>query len=271
MMVDEVKKRIVEQVASGKGFFKSQQVGDEDLTFEEKQAIACHLLDTNIPLFMQRYWKDIQVEDLSFFSSRADNYEVKFYMKEIQKYQNSKKKKVCIRNRRYEALKKMVNEGTYFSDAEMKKRNPFLYDQLIGRHMTEEEKRAAYKAQSAEDSFSSFLLNQMERNQENRLFQKQQDEDEAAFEEEDDDSEEEEYEASNKCHPVTQEEKSLLRSEFTNIMYESFLEGKDQGFDYSTVDENVEYDSVRQRDLDEEEKYFDEDTSDSIDEMESTN
>lgn len=32
--------------------------------------------------------------------------------------------------------------------------------------------------------------------------------------------------------PVTPDEKSRLRSEFTNMMYESFIAGEDKEFDY---------------------------------------
>lgn len=48
---------------------------------------------------------------------------------------------VKVRNRRFEALKKLVSEGSYFSEYEMKKRNPLLYEQLIGKFLTEEEEK----------------------------------------------------------------------------------------------------------------------------------
>lgn len=47
---------------------------------------------------------------------------------------------VQIKNRRFEALKKLITEGSYFSEEEMRKRNPLLYEQLIGQFLTEEEK-----------------------------------------------------------------------------------------------------------------------------------
>ncbi|XP_054716866.1 coiled-coil domain-containing protein 97-like isoform X2 [Uloborus diversus] len=112
--------------------------------------------------------------------------------------------------------------------------------------------------------FATFLMDQMERNVENQLYKDQKEEDEAIIEEEDDDTEEEseledDVPAPSQQSTITDEERALLRAEFTNIMYENFLAGKDAGFDYSSVDDNVEYDSVQQRDIDEEEKYFDDD------------
>lgn len=40
-------------------------------------------------------------------------------------------------------------------------------------------------------------------------------------------------------------------------MYQSFLDGKDEFFDYGTVDDNAEYDSLDTLGRDEEENYFD--------------
>lgn len=267
--MSDMKDRLLDSVAKSDGFFKSQQVGEVDLTFFEKREIASNLLMKNMPLFLQRYWKFIELEDVPYFHDYRSIYEVNFYVSEIVKSHNSKISKIRIKNRRYEALMKMVDEGSYFSDAEMKKRSPFLYDQMIGQHLTESERIAAYKQEHPDENFSAFLMSQIEKNEENCLFDKQKNEDEAIVEEEDDDSSSEEESELEDDEPVkkvvTGEERKLLRSEFTNIMYESFLDGKDTDFDYSSVDNNVEFDSVLQRDIDEQEKYFDEESSYSSD------
>ena len=145
--LDFMKNNILDSVARSDGFFKSQQVGESDLTFSEKRDIASNLLVKSLPLFLQRYWKFIKIEDVPYFEEYKSNYEVNFYVNEIIKLHSARTNKVQIKNRRYEALKRMVDEGSYFSDAEMKKRNPFLYDQMIGQHLTEKERIAAYKEQ----------------------------------------------------------------------------------------------------------------------------
>uniref|UniRef100_A0A2L2YN52 Coiled-coil domain-containing protein 97 n=1 Tax=Parasteatoda tepidariorum TaxID=114398 RepID=A0A2L2YN52_PARTP len=255
-----MKERILDCVAHSNGFFKSQQIGDSDLTFAEKREIASDVLHHNMPLFLQRYWKYVNVEDIDYFNSYQD-YEAKFYIQEILRNNNVRSSKARIRNRRYEALKKLVDESSYFSDAEMKKRNPFLYEQLIGQYLTENERIKEYRKLHENDRFSNFLMGQFERNVENRLYDEQKEEDDAE-EEDDDDTEESENESELEddvppTRNVTKQEQSLLRREFTNIMYEHFLAGKDQEFDYSSVDNNDDYDSVDQRNIDEEEKYFD--------------
>lgn len=42
---------------------------------------------------------------------------------------------------RYMALQKLIEEDSYFSEVEMMKRNPLLYDQLIGQYLSEKEKK----------------------------------------------------------------------------------------------------------------------------------
>lgn len=145
-----MKDSILDSVAKSQGFFKSQQFGEKDLTLDEKRDIAEDLLSKNIPLFLQRYWKFIKLEDTAYFDS-LDNYEVNFYMAEIRKFRDPRKNKNSIKNRRFGALRKMIKDGEYFSDEEMKARNPFMFDQFIGQHLSESERIAAYKSQHTDE------------------------------------------------------------------------------------------------------------------------
>lgn len=267
----DIRNSILDRVASSNAFFKSQQLNEKDLTFDDKRKIAETLLETDVPTFLQRYWNFLDVSDVVYFEPHRHDYQVNFYLSEIMKLQDNKTRKVRVKNRRYEALRSLMSQGSYFSESEMKKRNPLLYEQLVGQYLSESE-RAAISRQDMdyEDSFANFLLRCIEKSQENYLLKQQQDEDDAVIEEQDDDESEsdaEEADTGNKRPQPTDEEKEMMRNEFRNIMYENFLAGKDLDFDYSTVDNNVEYDSLAQREIDEEEKYFDEDSSDTADNL----
>ncbi|XP_071627808.1 uncharacterized protein [Temnothorax longispinosus] len=63
---------------------------------------------------------------------------------------------------------------------------------------------------------------------------------------------------------ISNQEIKLLRQEFVTNMYQSFLDGKDKDFDYSTVDDNEAYDNVELRNQDEEEKYFDSEAPETV-------
>lgn len=72
---------------------------------------------------------------------------------------------------------------------------------------------------------------------------------------------------------ITATERDLLRQEFMGIMYEHFLSGKDEDFDYSTVDDNTQFDDLQQINRDKEDEYFaetDEESEYSLDKTSTT-
>lgn len=51
----------------------------------------------------------------------------------------------------------------------------------------------------------------------------------------------------------------MLHEEFLSAMQDKFMRGEEEEFDYSTVDTNDEYEDLKIRERDEEERYFDDD------------
>lgn len=49
----------------------------------------------------------------------------------------------------------------------------------------------------------------------------------------------------------------MLHEEFLSVMQDRFMRGEEPEFDYSTVDANTEFDDLKIRERDEEERYFD--------------
>lgn len=60
-----------------------------------------------------------------------------------------------------------------------------------------------------------------------------------------------------KVTKITPEEQILLKEEFITTMYNSFLDGKDEDFEYESIDNNTSYDNIEEIENNEEEKYFD--------------
>ncbi|KAL5008179.1 hypothetical protein ScPMuIL_013760 [Solemya velum] len=264
---DSRKHQMLNRIAKSDAHFKHQQRGEPDLTYQEKYHIAEDILGQKASLFLSRFGKNLQVEDLEYFEKNSDSYEVNFYLREIMKQKDSLFCKNRIKNRRYEALKQMISEGTYFSEEEMKYRDPFLYEQMIGKYMKEEE--IADKIDKTDLRLSTILMSHMQQQEENVLYYQQRSKEESQQEEEEDSGEEEEMEehgpADKKVQNVTDERREELRGEFLRIMQERFLSGGDQDFDYSRIDENADYDDLDELDKDEEEKYFDEDDDRDLD------
>lgn len=266
---------ILNRVASSSAHFVSQQLGEPDLTFLQKKEIALNILDKKPELFLYRFGKFMMKEDLEYFNQYKDNnYEVNYYMTQLEKTLDETKNKVKIKNRRYEALQRLMKRGEYFSDSEMKKRNPLMFEQMIGKYMTEEEKEKLDQIDYADLRLTTILMDHIERDQTSSLRRKQQQEEDALFQESEDDDEDEDDDDDlivngqfdfNKWkqkqgalpvdQPITDEERQMLRDEFVHSMHQNFLLGKDEEFDYCTVDDNEDYDPWDP--YQDEENYFD--------------
>ena len=127
-----VRIKMLARVAVSDAHFKHQQRGDPDLTMEDKIEVAQKILDENKVTFLSRFSNYIEVEDLEYFKDFRNIYEIDFYCKQVEKSKSESYHRNRVKNRRYEAMKKLTSEGEYFSEEEMKFREPYLYDQMIG-------------------------------------------------------------------------------------------------------------------------------------------
>ncbi|XP_070578147.1 coiled-coil domain-containing protein 97-like [Ptychodera flava] len=281
---------MIKRIANSNARIKNQQRGEPDLTEEEKINILRDLLHRKPAVFLERFGSFLESQDMQVFDNLKSDYEIDFYLKEIQKQLDRKKNLTKVRNRRYEAMKKLMDDGTYFSEDAMQERDPLMYEQYVGQYLTAEEKEQRHKKiDQADLRFSTILMDFMDRKAVEELLQRQKKAEDDAMEEEeeedseseddeddmvtdktqvksrdldsDDDAEDEEEQGATASTyqpvPATDEEKSMLRHEFMRNMQLRFIQGQDRDFDYGSVDTNVEYDSLDIREHDEEESYFD--------------
>ncbi|CAG9762227.1 unnamed protein product [Ceutorhynchus assimilis] len=278
-------------VANSDIIFKSQQRGDSELNASEKTVIALNTFNENKTSFLMKFGKYLGQDQLNFFDQFTKDFkEIELVLQDL-KTNNTKKRNIQVKNRRYEALQQMSKENSYFSEIEMMKRNPLLYEHLVGQYLSEDEKRERDKYEMKEDvTLVKILMEGIERNKAELTRQLQQQTEDSQMEESDsssDSSDEErdveeisvsvksarpstsrwgEFEEhtiqatkSKKSTPmVTMTERLLLKEEFVSTMHQNFVEGKDSDyFDYSTVDDNSSYDNISEMDHDAEDKYFD--------------
>lgn len=166
-----VKEKMLFRIAKSNAHFKHQQLGESDLTEAEKLEIAEEILGKGEKAFLARFWQHLSMEDVVYFSNCEDDYEVNFYIEEIKKNCNTHFCSNVVKNRRFEAMKKLEDEGEYFSEEEMKYRDPYLYEQLIGQYITDEE--AQKKIDKSDLRFSTILLKHMDQLDENALYNKE--------------------------------------------------------------------------------------------------
>ncbi|XP_015172905.1 PREDICTED: vacuolar protein sorting-associated protein 35 isoform X4 [Polistes dominula] len=298
---NNLENELLNYLAGSDANFKSQQKDDPELTFEEKRKIASDLLKKSHCLFLAKFGHHLNEEHLKYFDSVKDeNYEISYHINRLHRHFNNSIRQRDIKNRRYEALKKLIEEGEYFSECEMMKRNPLLYEHLVGQYLTQKQKKTRDNIDMKNATFVHLLMESIERNwvKEREKLQKEEEEEEednAIKENDSDDTNEsslskqsnletvpikswgeftdvpvkqEEETKTKQIHKsvpkISNEEKQILKEEFVTHMYQSFLEGKDLDFDYSVVDNNEAYDNVDLRTQDEEEKYFDSESPETI-------
>lgn len=266
-------------------FFKSQQIDDDELTVNDRKKILNDILLKSHLTFLTRFGKYLKKEHLNYFEQQKPlNDDIQKYLNDLKSNQISK----TIKNRRYEAMKKLIKDGSYFGEVEMMSREPFLYEQLVGQYLTVTERLSRDWLQD-DPPFSEVLMARIEKDQTEELRKKQESElvigdedtqEAVQFNENSDDQfptvpasfkqkwgefeDDVTINVPSKIKPdyVLTSEKDRLRSEFEGIMYSKFLSGLDKDFDYKTVDENSEYDNLKQISQDEEDKYFDSEMED---------
>merc|ERR1712079_126588 len=166
-----------------------------------------------------------------------------FYLNQARQSQCRFIKLNKVKNRRYAALRKMIeNNDEYFSETAMKARNPLLYEQLVGRFLTEEEKEEANRPDMSNCSLTQIILEHMDLNKERDMKKIIKDEEEGLGR--------------------VEGGRDFLRKQFVKSSYQFFLEGKDSGFDYSKVDNDDSLDDLDVEQRDAEERYFEDSDND---------
>lgn len=83
----ELRERIILHLSNCNDiYFKSQQIGDPELSVSEKRAILEDVLTQNRSTFLSRFGHRLLKEHLSFFNTPADieSYEVQFYLSKLK-------------------------------------------------------------------------------------------------------------------------------------------------------------------------------------------
>jgi len=261
---DTMKLRIIQVASGSKGFFRHQQIGDPDLTKQDKISIVTDLLENKPSTFLQRFGQFLSEDHLTFFEDMSDqNYEVGFYLKEARQKQCKYVQEHRVKNRRFQAMQKMISAGDeHFSEESMRQRNPLLYEQLIGQFLTDEERSLADRPDMTNCSLANIIMEHMDIDRERNLKKRLQGNEEEEF---DTDSEDEDLQLTVSPNPtgsLDDGEKNALKREFVQASYQSFIAGLDAGVDYSKIDEDSNLDDLNLENRENEERYFDEDDPD---------
>ena len=252
---------------------KSQQRGEQDFTESQLCDELHSVLCLKPGAFLMRFGEYLDENDLKLFESKSvGNFEVEFRVSELQRKlkQSARARLKAVKNRRYKYLEKLMNDSDYFSEGEMQQRDPLLFEYYIGQFLSEEQKLKVGGKVNSDMKLSSMILMNMDVGKRTELLEQQRTTEEGQLEESDSSSDEEDATVDSvsgdvqitpmklSTNPDTaNREKLMLKQEFLSAMQASFLDGKDQDFDYSKVDLDEQYDSLEMRGRDSEDDYFD--------------
>lgn len=287
MNLDELKDALINHISNdNRAFFKHQQKDEDDLNVDEKKVILTDILTTSHSKFLARFGMVLKKEHLKYFESQNCDEFVTEQIKQLKF--NLDHERTLIKNRRYAAMIKLIDDDEYFSDIEMERRNPVLYNELVGKFISPAERAKRRRPNAATSTLVDVLLNQIDYDEtcENAKRQRELEGDDSKESYGSDNSDiesnqmqwgnfdSEDVDCSRKSRSrrkrnadilVTAGERDVLREEFLGIMYNNFLMGRDtEFFDYSQVDSNEEYDLSCEKVNDIEDKYFDDEDSQNV-------
>ena len=249
---------IIKTVSASEGFFRHQQKDEADLTLAQKSSIASDLLSSKPGTFLARFGKFLTSDQLEYFDGleTGGDYELQFYLKQARQGQCRFISQKRIKNRRYSALRNMLEASDeYFSNEAMKARNPLLHEQMVGRFLTEEEREEEARPDMTNCSLSKIILDHMDLNKERDDKKRMKEaEDEEEFDTDDDDESEEDD--GDEALGRQDGGREFLKQQFVKTVYQSFLQGKDDGFDYRKIDNDESLDDLDAEQRDAEERYF---------------
>ncbi|CAG9785700.1 unnamed protein product [Diatraea saccharalis] len=275
--------------------FKNAHINEGEVKTSDKIEMAYELFKKSPTEFLMQFGKYLAPNHLIYFDKLKSTIHEHNYaecMRQLKVYHSEESKRKRIRNRRYKALQKLESETDYFSDKQMMSRNPLLYEQLVGQYLTDEEIRERDGVDRENLTFLNLILETVDRNQmretKNEQLLAEKMDITKATEAECKSSVNEDNVRSNKqwgefsedtpkkqwgdfdkidTRPdhkpevrkqctISAPERRLFREEFLQEMYSSFIEGRDD-VDYEGIDNDEQYDDLKQFSQDEEDKYFD--------------
>ncbi|CAK1601028.1 unnamed protein product [Parnassius mnemosyne] len=268
--------------------FKNSSIGEAEIRTTDKIEMAYKLYQKSPTLFLIQFGKYLSPNHLSYFENLHDenskNPAFIECVKYLKAYHSDRSRHKRIRNRRYKALQKMQEETDYFSERQMMFRNPLLYDQLIGQYLDDEEILRRDAEDSKDLTFLNIILSTVDMNEMKEIKHRQMLEESLESGEgkklnencdpniknnkkmwgdfdEPDSRPTPKFETRTEA-TISSHERAMLREEFFQEMFSSFLEGRDEHIDYNSIDNNEQYDDLQQISQDAEDKYFDSELND---------
>ncbi|CAD7703667.1 unnamed protein product [Ostreobium quekettii] len=109
---------------------------NENIDKAVREAHLANLLAHDPSIFLERYGRKLEAEELCRFEALRGDYEVDFYLKQLRPPENPQAStlKATVNNRRLAFLNKALMKGDFFSEESMRERAPLLFQEHLGHH-----------------------------------------------------------------------------------------------------------------------------------------
>uniref|UniRef100_A0A1E1W6Z7 CCD97-like C-terminal domain-containing protein n=1 Tax=Pectinophora gossypiella TaxID=13191 RepID=A0A1E1W6Z7_PECGO len=287
--IDPINDIIDYLVRCAKISFKNAHVHETEVRTGDKIRMACDLYQRSPTEFLMQFGKYLAPYHVGYFENlQPKEGELERYKEciiQLKNYHSEDSRRKRTRNRRFKAMQKLQEDTDYFSEKQMMFRNPLLYEQLVGQYLTDKEIAERDGVDRENLTFLNMILETVDRNQ------MRETKNEQMLEEEDDSptsSEKGENSKGDDTPPknrkqwgdfdtpdttpsfkpeirkqtmISAPERRLLREEFLQEMFSSFIEGRDEDVDYNSIDNDEQFDDLQQVSQDAEDRYFDSETN----------
>jgi len=275
--VDVAVKRVMEHADFASKFkhpvkFNGTDFIEQRLTTEQQLAEVTRSASQQMHVFLERYGSLLCAEDLRALAGcpAAETAEARFWLERLLQEPLTDQEMAKRRRRRrwVWAKREMARATGFFSEDEMKQRDPQLFHHLVGQYQDTTVKLS----DPMQGSLSNYLLQQLERQCEDELRNegagtagtdcapapaKRQRMTEDAQAGDMEFSNEDYYDQSGDEGGAGSDDAAVRRARFLKAMRDRFVDGMERNFNYAALDEDSDLDDVVELGRDAEEKYFD--------------
>jgi len=266
--------------------FNGTDFVEQRLTVEQQFEEVSKNAAQNLHIFLERYGTLLQSEDLHALvgCSAANTPEARFWLERLLKkpLSNAEISKRSRRRRWMWAKREMARASGFFSEEEMKNRDPMLFHRVVGQHLDTSVQLSA----PMQGGLSNYLMQQLDKECDAESILKQPARAAASSEpaggyaqgppkrhrvtkvkvdldEDDLENDFDDYEmdlASGDEDAMTGADDVVIRREkFLKMMRDRFMDGQERDFNYAILDEDSDLDDVVELGRDAEDRYFDDD------------
>lgn len=247
--------------------FNGTDFVEQRLTSEEQLAEVTKSALRQMHVFLERYGSMLSFEELRALAScpAAETAEARFWLERLMRepLTDAELSKRRRRRRWVWAKREMARSAGFFSEEEMKERDPQLYHRLVGQYVDTTVKLS----DPMQGTLSTYLMQQLERECEAEVLHVGHHRGDESMPapakrqkligdgEADDFTNEDYYDVSDT--EAGSDDFAVRRAKFLKAMRDRFVDGLERNFDYTALDENSDLDDVVELGRDAEEKYFD--------------